>query len=412
LLQHNGSGRQSFERAQEDGSLPVSISSAFAKLGNVPPPVSETFLGEGTRRLQGFFPGDQSPHSQPACWAGYELYAVDGKAIKHVKRLLKPLRGLKAGILGARSAVALNVRTGQAVAMVGHLDGEAGEAALAEQLLPKMATLSGTKPWVAVLDRLYCNLTFPRHVLAAGGHFVIRYDAHTSFTPDAERPAQESRDAQGRTIVQRWGWLGKAKDRRRLYVREVTRKLPDGKDICVVTDLLDEREIPAEALLAMYRNRWGIEKVFHQITEVFSLKNLIGTSPQAVLFQLAFCLLLYNTLQVVRAQIAYGQKMDAEKISNEKLFYDVKRQMVSVNELVEVPRLLDMLGDVPTTDELREFLEARLQNVWSCRWKKAPSSHGGSHQKAEKTRVVGNHTSTYRELQKTNKGHPPSPMSP
>ena len=46
---------------------------------------------------------------------------------------------------------------------------------------------------------------------------------------------------------------------------------------------------------------WQIETVFHQITDVFSLKHLIGTQPKAVLFQLSFCLLLYNTLQVVRA---------------------------------------------------------------------------------------------------------------
>jgi Transposase DDE domain len=411
LLQHGGSGRQAFERAQEEGVLPVAISSVFEKLANVPLSVSESYLSQGTERLQAVLPGDSFVHPQAACWAGIELFAIDGKAIKHVKRLLKPLRGLQAGILGARAAVALNLRTGQAVAMAGHLDGEAGEAALAEKLLPKIGAARGTKPWVTILDRLYCNLIFPHRILAAGGHFIIRYDAHTSFIPDPDRPAQESRDAQGQTIVQRWGWLGKAKDRRRLYVREVTRVLPDGREICIVTDLLDEGTFPAEDLLAMYRQRWGIERVFHQITEVFSLKNLIGTSPKAVLFQLAFCLLLYNTLQVVRAHIAAGQKIEAETISNEKLFYDLKRQLVSLNELVEVPTLLEMLGTMPTISELKEYLKQRLQNVWSKRWKKAPSSRGGGHQKVEKTRVLGNHTSTYRVLEELNNGQTPSPIS-
>ena len=44
--------------------------------------------------------------------------------------------------------------------MVGHLDGEAGEAALTEVLLPKLAAAAGPgKQWVVVLDRLYCNLS-------------------------------------------------------------------------------------------------------------------------------------------------------------------------------------------------------------------------------------------------------------
>jgi hypothetical protein len=313
------------------------------------------------------------------------------------------LRGLQAGILGARAAVALNLRTGQAGAMVGHLDGEAGEAALAEKLLPQLATANGTKPWVIVLDRLYCNLTFPHRVLAAGGHFVIRYDPHTSFTPDGDRPSEESRDEQGNQITQCWGWLGKARDPRRLYVRHITRTLADGKEICVITDLLDEQAFPAADVLALYRQRWSIERVFHQITDVFSLKNLIGTSPKAVLFQLAFCLLLYNTLQVVRAHIADGEHIRAEIISNEKLFYDLRRQLISVQELVEIPQLLDLLTDISTAQEMKDYLKKCLQGVWSRRWMKAPSSGGGSHQKMKKTRVLGNHTSTQRVLDEIQK---------
>jgi hypothetical protein len=400
LLEHEGSGREAFERAREECTLPVSISSAYEKLGNLPVPVSETLLEEGTRRLHELFPENPVLDPLPACWAGHEVFGADGKAIKHVKRLLKPLRGLQAGILGSRASVALNLRTGLAVAMAGHLDGEAGEGALTEALLANMAAAAGPgRPWVAVLDRLYCNLIFPHQVLKAGGHFIIRYCSNTTFVADAARPAKEGRDAQGRPFVQEWGWLGKVKGARRLYVRRITLSLPDGKEISVITDLLDEVAYPAEDLLATYRKRWGIEKVFHQITDVFSLKNLIGTTPQATLFQLSFCLLLYNTLQVVRAHLASHQECLAEKISNEKLFNDVQRQLVAVDEMVDEEPLLELLGEVPTAAELRERLREGLRGVWSERWWKARSSGRGGHQK-EKKRVLGNHTSTYRVLQK------------
>ena len=111
---------------------------------------------------------------------------------------------------------------------------------------------------------------------------------------DAARPARESRDAKGHRIVQEWGWLGKVEKAGRQYVRRITKHLRDGKEIGVVTDLLDEVKYPAEAMLTTYQSRWGIETVFHQITDVFSLRHLIGTMPKAVLFQMSFCLLMYN----------------------------------------------------------------------------------------------------------------------
>ena len=403
LLQHSGSGNQAFERAREAEALPVSISSSYDKLGHLPLPVSEALLEEGTRRIDAVLPEVPAADPLPDCWAGHEVYGADGQAIKHVQRLLKPLRGLRAGILGARAAVGLDLRTGLAVAMVGHLDGEAGEAALTEALLPKLAAAAGAgKGWVVVLDRLSCNLSFPQRVVQAGGHFLIRSCSNTTFVPDPARPAREGRDAQGHRIVQEWGWLGKVAKAGRQYVRRITKHLPDGQAISVVTDLLDEVKYPAAAMLTTSQGRWGIETVFHQITDVFALRHLIGTRPQAVLFQLSFCLLLYNALQVVRAHLASHRGCGAKRISNEKLFDDVKRQLVAVHELVEVDPLLSLLGEVPTAVELRERLSEGLRGAWSDRWWKAPSSGRGGHQKV-KTRVLGNHTSTYRVLQQAHK---------
>jgi hypothetical protein len=398
LLEHGGSGHQAFERAQDAAILPVSITSAYDKLANLPLAVSEALLAEGTRRMSAVLPEIPAADPLPKCWADHEVFGADGKVIKHVKRLLKPLRGLQAGILGARASVGLDLRTGLAVAMVGHLDGEAGEAALTDVLLLTLARTAGERPWVVVLDRLYCNLSFPQQVWKAGGHFLIRYCSNTTFVPDPTRPARESRDAQGYRVVQEWGWLGKVEGADRQYVRRITKHWPDGKGLSVVTDLLDEAMYPAEAMLSTYRSRWGIETVFHQITDVFSLRHLIGTMPKAVLFQLSFCLLLYNALRVVRAHLASLQECEATTISNEKLFYDVKRQLVAVSELVDVERLLSLLGEAPTAAEVRVRLRDGLRGAWSDRWWKARSSGRGGHQEA-KTRVPGNHTSTYRVLQ-------------
>jgi Transposase DDE domain len=398
LLKYDGSGRRAFEHAREGGTLPVVYSSAYAKLGNLPLAVSEAFLEEGARRLHDLLPANHAVTTLPACWKGYDLFGLDGKAIKHVNRLLKPLRGLQAGILGGRASVALNLRTGLAVAMVGNLDGEAGEGVLTEVLLGKVAAAAGDRPWLVVLDRLYCNLKFPPLILKAGGHFVIRYCSNTEFVPDPNRPAKEGRDAKGQRFVQEWGWLGKVDGPRRVSVRRITLFPPDGNEIGVVTDLEDEVTYPAEDILETYRKRWGIERVFHEITDVFSLKHLIATTPQATLFQLSFCLLLYNTVQVVRAHLAFHQECVAENISNEKLFNEIHEELIAIEKTVGQPRLIELLGEVPTAKALREHLSERLRGTWSDRWWKSQSKGGGGHQKV-KTRVLGNHTSTYRVLQ-------------
>src|SRR5262249_25855967 len=236
LLQHQGSGNQAFQRAREAETLPVSEASTYAKLGHIPLAVSEGLLEPGTQRLTAVLPEVLAVDPLPACWADWEVFGADGKAIKHVKRLLKPLRSLQAGILGARAAVGLNLRTGLAVAMVGHLDGEAGEGDLTAALLPKLAAQAAAtgEAWLVGLDRLYCNLSFPQEVLKAGGHFLIRYNDNTMFVPDATRPAQVLRSAEGHRIVQEWGWLGKVAKPDRLYVRRITKDLAEGQLLSVV----------------------------------------------------------------------------------------------------------------------------------------------------------------------------------
>jgi hypothetical protein len=252
LLEHNGSGNQAFERAQELAILQVSITSPYDKFGNVPLALSEGLIDEGYQRMAAVLPETLAVDPLPNCVADFEVFGADGKAIKHVKRLLKPLRGLQAGILGARASVGLDLRTGLAVAMVGHRDGEAGEGDLTQALLLKLAAAAAAvgKAWLVVLDRLYCNLSFPQEVLNAGGHFLTRYCSNTTFVPDPNRPAQEIRDARGNRVVQEWGWLGKVDKPGRLYVRRITKDLSHGTQISVVTDLLDEVKYPAEAMLS------------------------------------------------------------------------------------------------------------------------------------------------------------------
>jgi hypothetical protein len=200
-------------------------------------------------------------------------------------------------------------------------DGERNECRLMPQVIEQTRhVVSGPRLWV--LDRQFCDLVQTARCSEAGEHFLIRYHKKVQFWPEPTQPTTVTQEAQGRHIEEEWGWLGAKFNRDRRFVRRLILTRPGDEAIILVTDLLDAGQYPAADLLTVYRARWGIERVFQQITEVFALRRLIGSTPQATVFQAAFCLLLYNMIQVLRGYIATTQPQPclAEALSSEQLF--------------------------------------------------------------------------------------------
>lgn len=398
LLQYGGSGRRSFEKGRERGELEASIQAAFGKLRRIPLPLSEAFLAEGADALRAVFPR-KCRRKLPKSLNRFHVIILDGKSIKKVFKRLLPLRGVSGGLLGGRGLVALDWRTGLVVGMRGHLDGDANEVGLVGTLVPLVRRIVvGARLWVA--DRAFCDLTQPAHFLQKGDHYLVRYHSKNKFHPDPKRRKRTGRDANGLAYVEQWGWLGSPSNPRRQEVRLIT--LPgvtDGgkKDLILVTDLLDADVYPAADLLALYAERWGIENVFQQVTEVFGLQRLIGSTPQACLFQFAFCLLLYNLIQVVRAYVAEAQQREIEEISAEKLFDDVHRELIAWSVTLDVQTTESYFESLPCVEMLRTRLQTLLASSWSDTWIKSPKPKNPRRQ-----RVTANkpkHESVYRILQ-------------
>jgi hypothetical protein len=318
------------------------------------------------------------------------VLVVDGKAIKRVAKRLKPLQGRKGGVLGGKALVALELRSGLAVAMATHPDGETNDAKLVPALLPQgREHVAGARLWVA--DRQFCDLTQTAAFATDGDQFLVRYHPKTHFCPEATPPAQAGQDAHGRHWQQDWGWLGSEQATQRRFVRRITLYRPGEETIILLTDLLNAHQYPATDLLERYLARWSIERVFQQITEVFHLHTLIGTTPQGTVFQFAFCLLLYNLVQVVRAYVATAQARPVQTLSTELLFDDVHRQLT---ELVPPVQIEPLFAPLPSVKCLCEQLTTLLATVWTPRWLKAPPKKP----KAPVARyaIRGNQTSVYR----------------
>jgi Transposase DDE domain len=392
LLEHQGSGRKSFERGREQGLLTASVQAVYQKLGRVPLGLSEAWLAESTARLRPVYPEAAQLPGSPAL-RDLEVIIVDGKAIKRVAKRLKPLRGRKGGVLGGKALVALELRSGVVVAMATHADGETNEAKLVPALLPQVREqVAGKRLWVA--DRQFCDLTQPAAFATGDDQFLVRYHPKTPFYPEATRPAQRGQDAQGRVWEQDWGWLGSEHAKHRRFVRRLTLYRPGEETIILLTDLLDATLFPATDLFELYLARWSIERVFQQITEVFHLQTLIGSTPLGTVFQFAFCLLLYNMVQVVRAYVATAQARPVPTISTELLFDDVHRQLVAFTELVPPAQVEPLFPVLPLEGALRAQLTRLLATVWTPRWLKAPAKKRKV--PAPRTPIRGNQTSVFR----------------
>ncbi len=368
LLEHGGSGHQSFSRAEETGELAASVQAAYGKLRRVPIDLSTGFLNETSDRLRQVFP-DPVQRAVPESLREFQTVILDGKTIKRVARRLKKLRGAPRGLLGGRALVALEFGTGLAVAMQAHGDGHANDVRFVPDLLPQVRQrVQGPRLWLA--DRAFCDPIQLEHFTQAGDHFLVRYNAKVSFHRRPAHGRREGLDRRGRRFVEDYGWLGREDHPKRCFVRRITMTRPGEEDLVLVTDLIWSPGYPAQDLLDLYLERWGIEQMFQKVTEVFGLEGLIGGTPQATVFQFAFCLLLYNHIEVVRAYIAQHQAREPETISLELLFGDVQRELIAWHVVVPAAMTVEHFPS-RTADQVRRQLHRLLGPVWSKRWIKS-----------------------------------------
>jgi hypothetical protein len=400
LLEHEGSGRKSFQRAEISGDLDATIRAAYGKLSRVPLSLSIGLLSEATLSLSGMYPQSVTDSEVPQSLHAMEVIYYDGKKIKHVAKRLKALQKVRGHVLGGKLVVAQSLSTGMALTMGASQDGETADPPLVPDALKEVrGVTSGARLHVG--DRAFCDLNQARLFTSEeGDHFLVRWNRRVNFHRDDRWETVTGTDRRGLTYREDWGWIGGESDPRRRYVRRIHLERPgENEDVILLTDLEDPEQYPADDLLEVYLQRWGIEQMFQKITDVFHLKALIGSTPRATVFQASFCLLLYNMLQTIRAYIAEGQAMEVDKVSMENLFYDVHRQLTAWNEVLTPQATVNLLSTTWTADQVANRLRQLLHRQWSECWRKAPSD---THRASPKSTdyLKGGHNSVYRLIQK------------
>jgi len=375
LLVHGGHGLPAFIKAQEAGQLPVLPRSVYPKLARIDLAVSKALLRESSQKMLGLMQ-ESCPSPLPASLAAFTAITLDGKTLKHVRRQLKSLRALRGKLLGGKLLVAQDLASGLALAFGATEDGHANEIRLAEDLIGQIQSMNAvlTKPRLWMADAQFCDLNLMGRFSNEGGHFLIRYNRTLNFEPDASRPLQTGTDGKGRRFCQQWGWIGGVKDKRRRYVRQIRLLRTDADELILLTDLLEPLAYPAIDLLDTYLLRWGIEQMFQSVTEVFCLRQLIGCTPKANIFQASFCLVIYDAIVVMRSYVAAAGNVKPDQVSTAKFFDDVQEELIAHQKLGTIDSVSETMAQVKTQVQMRNLLNNLLRDYWHDRWLKAKAN--------------------------------------
>lgn len=392
LVRHGGSAHKLFVELEEDQAEPVDESNFYRKLQKLPVALSRALLSQATARLTQLMPLAAAV-TLPACFDGFRVIIGDGKKIKDAAKRLAPTRGFKGKLIGAKALVALDVRSGLALAMNDSLDGMANDVPLVPGLMDQLRGLIPV-PILSVWDRQFDDVGTMRHLLARQGDgFVARAKQKQAyFTVES---SVESLDDKGQRILDEIGVLGQKKMTMRVRRITLFRTGEDEDDVVLLTNLMDQKLCGAADVLGLYKHRWGIEQVFQQITQTFSLSHLIGSHPRAVLFQFSYCLLLYNLMQVIKTYVAEDGKVLVKQVSMYYLFDNVRKELTAwachvKSEWPRQPR---------DAERMRLRLGVLLKGSWNpIRYKKASDKKPRPKPKP-KPLLHGGHTSVQRMLE-------------
>jgi len=131
----------------------------------------------------------------------------------------------------------------------------------------------------------------------------------------------------------------------------------------------------------------------------------------ATAFQAAFCMVVYNVIQVVRAYMATTQPepLPVKNVSSTMLFDTIRKDLTAAAQLVPPALLAAAIETLPTVEALTAHLQERLGGLWQQEWRKArnkkPRRYG------PKKKGSGAHPSVFRVLQehkRNSQAQPPS----
>jgi IS4 transposase len=295
--------------------IPVSITSVYNKLDRLEPNISAALVRHTTAKLEPLI--RQLQGQRPELLPGYRVKILDGNHLAATEHRLAELRTTTAGPLPGLCLVVLDPSLMLAIDVFPCEDGHAQERSLLPEVLE---TIRPRDVWLD--DRNFCTRDFLFGIAHRQGFFVTRQ--HKNLPWEAVTVPRRQGRVEGAEV-----WRQQVRlihdDGTALFAWRIKMVLDkptrDGeRELFVLTNLPAE-DADALRVANLYRERWGIEILFRELTD--TLANEIDTLayPKAALFGFCTGLAAYNVWSVVKA--ALRSVHGAERIEAELSGYYV-----------------------------------------------------------------------------------------
>jgi len=355
--------RQSYIERREQFS--VSLTSLYNKLNATETSVSEALIRWSSEKLSAV--QSHLPNQRPALVPGFELKILDGNCVASTEHRIKELRTTNAGALPGKSLAIYDAATDLFEACLLCEDGHAQERSLFDRW---MEYVKPGQLWLD--DRNFCTLGALFGIHERGAKFITREHATNAPWEQVDESKEIGRVDTGTVYEQRVKLT--ADDGRTLAIRRITLKLDvptrDGEiEIHLLTNLT-KKEMGAQQVADMYRNRWSIEKAFLHLTmDLNSEINTLGY-PRAALLGFAVGVVAYNMVSTLKAAIRaeHGQQK-VEQLSGYSMSVDIRANYEGMDIAVE-EEVWEPIRRW-TAKQLAEYLQALATKVDMVRFKKS-----------------------------------------
>lgn len=242
-----------------------------------------------------------------------EVWVVDGTALARVAHRLKATRDVEQILVPGSLLVCYDLFRGipRVVEFSEELLG--GEGARLTSLLPKVPAGA-----LLVGDRGYSSPTLLKEMSEKGVSGLVRLTKSITLEVEQELGRYEDEGCLVTDRIVVAGRGGKRSSRVRLRVIEKT--LKSGEVLRLATNELDPSRLPVSAVLALYRRRWSIERLFFDLKEVLNLNRFYAANTNAVAMQVYASAIVYTALRTAQARIALEHGLAPEELSIAKLF--------------------------------------------------------------------------------------------
>lgn len=241
-----------------------------------------------------------------------EIFALDGSRLEKVARLLKVARSTTKAILPGSMEAVYDLRRGLLHELYFDPDGCVAEISMFEKVLPTIARGS-----LLVDDRYYAKPVIWQKVAEKDLFMVSRYNRTVKKRRiEVLRTTRNAKLCVDDWLVDMGGSQYGSKPVRLRWVHIWNREF----EIILITNVLDPKVLTPIQLLALYRRRWSVERMYLALKDLLELNHLYNCSPAAVGQQVYATAILYNTLRISQAKIAAVADITPEQLSVDKLF--------------------------------------------------------------------------------------------